>query len=149
MSALKKGGFNMSLLKRKITIYEGTIKKVFADGVVLNKEGIKPTIKNEVVTDKALFYPSIFKYALVEDGSILPTDEEAYDYMNRVVQLRSDSIYEVLANPTVSQEEKQTYLEQLAKDSSCIYFAGIHKDSEKTISKKEFKESQKELKKRK
>ena len=109
----------MKLTNHKITLYEGTIKRLYAEGFTLNKE-ITPIVKREVVK-KELFRKSIFDFVEINSNRVLPTEEEALDYMNSVVQARKNSIYEILANPNVTPEEKENFLKELKVDSSCCY----------------------------
>ena len=105
--------------EKKITLYEGTIKRVFASGYTLEKE-ITPIIKKEIVST-SLFYKSIFDFAEVESGHILPTEEEALDYTNKVANSHKQEIYDILANPSISKEEKEEFLKELKRISSCTY----------------------------
>lgn len=130
---------------KKITLYEGTIKRVFANGYTLEKE-ITPIIQREEVR-KGLFYKSIFDFVEVESGHILPTEEEALHYTTKVANSHKQEIYDILANPSISSEEKETFLQTLKNTSSCIYLDAPNfiLKPVKEVTKQELKE----LKKRK
>ena len=131
--------------EKKITLYEGNIKRVFVGGYTLEKE-ITPIIKKENVRTR-LFYKSIFDFVEIESDHVLPTEEEALDYTTRVANSHKQEIYDILANPSISKEEKEAFLQKLKNISSCIYLDAPNfiLKPVKEVTKQELKE----LKKRK
>lgn len=113
----------MSILNKKITIYEGTIKKLYIDNVILSKDQITVLIKQETVSNNALFRKGIFDYISLEHDTVLPTKEEANDYMQRVFYSKKDTIQQILENKIISEEDKQSMINDLKNISSCIYLS--------------------------
>ena len=133
----------MKLFNKKITIYEGTIKRLYADDFVIKKEEVQPVVKKEVVNDKALFRKSIFNYISLEHDTVLPTEEEAEDYMNRVIENRKSIIKSILKNECISEKEKEEFISTISKLSSCIYLSDEMLKPVTQMDKKEIKQYRK------
>lgn len=133
----------MKLFNNKITIYEGTIKKLYAENVTLNRNEVTPVVKKETVKENALFHKSIFDLVSLEYNTVLPTEEEATDYMNRVIDHRKKLIQSILNNDCISKKEKEEFLTHLASDSSCIYLEERTIKPLKEVTKSEFKQLKK------
>ena len=115
------------------------IKKLYAENVKLNKDEVTPVVKKEVVKTDALFQRSIYDFISLEYNTVLPTEEEATDYMNRVVDYRKEKIQNILSSNCISQSEKEEFLNLLASDSSCIYLEEGSIKPFKEVDKEELK----------
>ena len=133
---------------KKITIYTGTIKNLYADNVVINKDKILPVEKKMVVNDHALFYLSFGGYTNMNYACILADEEEARAYMESVVRKRENKIRTILTDPNVSEEDKKSFMYYLSQLSSCIYMEARTIKPACSLSKPEFKELKKVMKKR-
>ena len=133
---------------KKITIYKGTVSKLYAENVVINKDKVLPIEKKIVVNDQAHFYLSFGGYVNIEHACLLADEEEARMYMKSVINRRENKINNILTNTTVSDEDKKSYLDYLSKISSCIYANTSTLKPSYSISKAEFKELRKNMKKR-
>ena len=132
-------------MPRNIMIYEGTVRKLFAEGVQLKKEHVVPLVKKEIIQERSLYYRSFGNLINMEYNMLLPTEEEAIDYMNYVVGKREAMILDYLTNPKYSQEEQQNLLELIASFSSCVYFDSQEVHPLMEIPRKEFKELKKTI----
>ncbi len=130
---------------RKIMIYEGMVRKLYAEGVHLEKEHVVPMVKKEIIRESSLYYPSFGNLINMEYDMLLPTEEEAIDYMNHIVGKKEELILDYLTNPKYSSEEQQNLLHLIASISSCVYFNSEEAHPFMEISKKDFKELKKTM----
>lgn len=133
-------------MANNITIYRGTIRKLYADNITLNKNTIAKDVKRTIINDDASFYYNFGVYVNMEYGCLLANEEEAEIYMNSVLKNKEYIIREILTNESISDEEKQKFKEALKKTSSCIYYSKSDIKPKCEVSKKEFKELKKTLK---
>ena len=146
-------------MAKNITIYKGSIHKVFAHNVKLVQEDkvsgnnevtldIVPVAKDILVDNDSLFYISREKFVNLDYDCVLPTDEEAYSYMKSAVHSRRDMLLQLLLDSALTKEEREYYLNVLRATSSCLYFYDYEVKPSFSLSKQEFKSLKKEVKKR-
>lgn len=136
-------------MKKNVTIYKGTIRRLHANGVTLQKDGgVTPIVQKDIVTDDSLFYVFMRKFINMEHGVVLPSEEEATYYMENIVKNRENLIQEVMQDPAISDEDRALFFRYLARISSCIYFDPDEVKPYQMVSKEEFKELKKVTKRK-
>ena len=132
-------------MAKNIMLYEGAVRKLYAEGIHLEKETVVPMVRKEIIKDNSLYYYSFGNYINMDFDVLLPTEEEAMDYLNHVIHHRHDMIVDYLSDPKYSDEERQALLRMLSSYSACVYYDILDIHPLMEITKKEFKELRKTL----
>ena len=118
-----------------INIYTMNINRCLADGYACTDQGICATTREEVVQENAEFYRShsIFgtRFVSIDRDQVLPTEEEAHDYMNGVADKRMFRYIDKVCSSDSTEKDRQDFIDKLKRDSACIYA------NEKTVKLKE------------
>ena len=115
-------------MARKITVYQGIVKTLCAEGIILEKDRVLPELKSELVTDQALFIKFRNVFESLDYGNILFSYEEAYDCVLDEVNRRESIIQSLFRNPNTKPEERDAYLKYLEGVTKCLYmeYNGIY-----------------------
>ena len=130
-------------MTKKIKIYEGMVRKLFADGVHLEKDHVVPMVKKDIIKESSLYYSSAGKLINMEYDTVLPSEDEALTYMNQVVSRCEPVIMSFLTDSNCSDEDRKILLQFLSSISSCVYFQEEEVHPLTEISIDEFKELKK------
>ena len=131
-------------MAKGITIYKGNIRKLYAADAVIQKDSVVPIVHEEVLTDQALFTYHLHKFTNLDYGKVLPSEEEALDYMTRVVEGGRALIEAIIRDPEVSEEEKREFFQKLRIASGCVFVVPEEIKASHVVTKKEFKELKKQ-----
>ena len=107
-------------MAKKVTVYEGAIRVLYADEFTLEKDKIVPHTK-KVYVKNGLFYARFLKFISMDYDTVLRTEEEAQFYMNEVLKERKDIIKKFLTDPSISEDERKEFLHRLTLVSSSLY----------------------------
>ena len=125
---------------RKITIYKGAVRVLYADGFTLEKDRVVPNVKKEIYSTDEEFYPFMRKLIHINTNTVLPDEGEAMWYMQNVIQHRQEIIREVLMNPYMSQEAKAAFFKRIAELSSCTYLEPSDIHANRLVNEKDLKQ---------
>lgn len=128
------------VFKPSVEIYVGPIHKVYAEDFKLVKDKAVYRRKDIITKKNAYFYKNGLDYINIEHDCVLPTQEEANDYCIRTMRVKQLKLTEVLKGLIDNPKEKRRFLEDVTRDSSCIYAAPSEIKYSHTISNSEFKE---------
>lgn len=126
---------------KKIMIYKGASKILYANGVNLVQDQVVPVIKREIIREDSLYYRSFGKLINMEYDTLLPSEEEATTYVGSVISKRSDFIKDYLINPKYSDDDRKKLFGMLAYLSSCVYFDPWEIHPYQEIPKSDFEET--------
>jgi len=127
-------------MAKKINIYKGTIKTLYAKDFHLNKESsLEAVVDSRLVTDEGQFYYSFGRFINLDYGVYLPDLEEANDYLKTSLKTNQKTLEKILLDENRSEEEKEFAKEILTRKSSCTYadYASIKPSHQ--VTKQEFK----------
>ena len=130
----------MKKRERKITIYRGAVRVLYADGFTLEKDRVVPNVKKEIYSTDEEFYPFMRKLVHINTNTVLPDEGEAMWYMQNVIQHRQETIRAVLMNPHISQEAKDEFFKQIGRISSCIYTESSDIHANRLVNEKSLKQ---------
>ena len=128
-------------MAKKINIYKGTIKTLYAKDFHLNKDKTLVTeIDSHLVTDEGQFYEHLGRFINIEYGVFLPDLEEASDYLNTSVSNDKKTLESILIDENISDEEKEFAKYVLANKSSCTYADYSSIEPSHQVTREEFRE---------
>ena len=126
--------------ERKIRIYKGAVRVLYADGFTLEKDRVVPNVKKEIYRTDDDFYPFMHKFIHVKSNTVLPDEGEAMWYMESAIQHRQETIRAVLMNPYISPEAKKEFFNQMAKITSCVYTESSDIKADRFVNAKDLKQ---------
>ena len=133
-------------MAKNIQIYEGAVRRLYAEGIHLEKGQVTPFVRKEVIQNHSLYYSSFGNYINMEYDVLLPDEEEAMNYLNHIIDHRHDMIVDYFSDlKKYSNEERQALLNMISSLSSCVYYdiGDIHPLMQ--IPKSEFQDLRKSL----
>mgnify|MGYP003301026299 CR=1 FL=1 len=133
-------------MAKNIQIYDGAVRRLYAEGIHLEKEQIIPFVRKEIIRESSLYYSSFGNFINMEYDLLLPTEEEAMDYLNHIIDNRYNMIVDYFTDlKKYSNEERQALLHMISSLSSCVYYDSSDVHPLMEIPKKDFKELRKAL----
>ena len=126
-------------MANKVTIYKGSIRRLYADDAVLEQDKVVPIIHQDILTDQALFTHHFHKFTSLDYGVILFSEDEALDYVRQIVEQGEALIHALLADPSVTEEEKKAFFRALKQSTRCVFVNTEEIKVSHTITRDEFK----------
>ena len=87
------------LFAQPIEIYEGPIRKIYANEFTIVRDQLRVKKKDEIYKRGALFYRTEGKFVNIEKDCVLDTRDNALSRCNCVVRTKERKIMEMLTTP--------------------------------------------------
>ena len=110
-------------MARKIEIFEGPIRGLYANDFTLVENKIVPVTRKVIVKEDSLYYLNRFrKFINMDNGSCLCDEREAMDLIYYIIERNQALLYKALSDSTVSFQRKEKLFSELTLNTAFMYY---------------------------
>ena len=136
----------MLLISKKISIYSGTVVKLFVNDIKLVNNNVVSVIKDKIVDANSLFYCDFLSFINLRYSDLFTCEDEAYDFIYSILDINKRVINEALTNPNLPTYYSDTFKRMVLENASCYYYDPTSIKTNRRVTDNEFKQLAKTLK---